>query len=899
MLAVWLAAAFAADPPGAEFFETRVRPVLVENCQKCHGAKKQEGGLRLDSRAALLKGGESGPALVPGDPAKSRLLQAIRHSPDLSPMPPESKPMPAATVEAIASWVKEGAVWPESAGYAAGSDVAAAAKKHWAFQPIADPKPPAVKNESLVQTPIDRFLLAALEAKGLSYAAPADRATLIRRASFDLVGLPPTPEEVKAFIDDPVPTPAAFAKVVERLLDSKHYGERWGRHWLDVARYADTKGYVFQEERKYPFAYTYRDWTIKAFNDDMPFDRFVKSQLAGDKLAAKGDKNGLAGMGYLTVGRRFLQDNNEIIDDRIDVVSRGLLGLTVSCARCHDHKFDPIPSADYYSLYGVFASSHEPKDLPVLASAPADEAVRRDFEKKEAERRAVFDKFVAEQIEAVRKRLHGQAKDLLELALATDGKTDHPKFGELAKARNLNERMLRGWLNRWNQTIQLARQAKDPALEPWFRLASAKPAEFAAAARKLATDLKAARRDGSLGGAFQTPVADRADLAKRYAALIEKSPSSPDVRKALARFFDGTGPFAVNAENVQQLLDRPARNKFVEMKKNVDELSANHPGAAPRAMVMMDNDRPMQPRVFLRGNPGRPGPQVPRQFLAVVGGDKRAPFKDGSGRLELAEAIVDPANPLTARVYVNRVWAYRFGRGLASTPSDFGLRSDPPSHPELLDYLARQFVANGWSTKKLHRLMMNSRAYQQASVGDARLAQVDPENKLLGKFPRQRLDWESLRDAMLAVGGNLDRAIGGRAVELFSAKAAVRRTVYGFVDRQNLDPAYRTFDFATPDATNPQRFVTIVPQQGLFLLNHSFSLEQAKLAAARPEVGAAPDDGARIDRLYALLFARKPTDDEANLGKRFLSDKSAAAGASTLERYVHALLLTNEFTYVD
>ncbi|HEV3021108.1 MAG TPA: DUF1549 and DUF1553 domain-containing protein, partial [Pirellulales bacterium] len=508
----------------------------------------------------------------------------------------------------------------------------------------------------------------------------------LRRASFDLTGLPPTAAEVDAFEQDPAPD--AFAKVLDRLLASPRYGERWGRHWLDVARYADTKGYVFTEERRYAYAYTYRAYVIKAFNDDLPYDQFILEQLAADRLAAEGqsaDPSRMAAMGFLTLGRRFLNNQHDIIDDRIDVTARGLLGLTVACARCHDHKFDPIPTKDYYSLYGVFASSSEPKEGPLLAQPQqTPEFVAFDKELK-AREQAVAD------------------------------------FKEKNKA------------------------------------------ELAAKNRKF-------------------------------------------------------------------------RDELTALQKKVDAWKAASPAAPPRAMVLEDLPQPREPHVLLRGNPGNEGPKVPRQFLAVLAGDKRQPFKNGSGRLELAHAIASPDNPLTARVLVNRVWLHHFGNALVRTPSDFGVRSEPPTHPALLDWLAATFMDDGWSLKRLHRLILLSSAYQQASDERADCAALDPENRLLWRMNRRRLDFESMRDSYLAVSNGLDRALGGRPIDIWAPPFSPRRSVYAYLDRQDLPGVFRVFDFANPDVSNDQRPRTTVPQQALFAMNSPFVLDQVRRLAARPEV---------------------------------------------------------------
>ncbi len=727
-----------------DFFEKSVRPVLIASCQKCHGPQKQSSELRLDSRAAILKGGSSGPAIVPGKPDESLLVQAVAHSHDELKMPPKGK-LSAPDVAALRRWVEMGAPWgdpPASAPSAAAAITVKTASDsgagHWAFAPLRPATVPTVKNRAWVRSPVDAFVLARLEREGIAPSVPADKRTLIRRATLDLLGIPPTAAEIDAFAADPAAD--AFARVVDRLLASPQYGERWARHWLDVARYADTKGYVFTEERKYPFAYTYRDYVIRSFNADLPFDQCLLQQIAADQLDLQGDPGPLAAMGFLTVGRRFLKDINEIIDDRIDLIGRGLLGLTVGCARCHDHKYDPIPSADYYSLYGVFASSIEPaeNDLPPIRLAGA---------------------------------------------------------GNVAAPAN-----------------------------PQPRTGKEKP-------RK-----EAARKDG------------------------KKDPAGPVV---------------------------------------------------PRAMVLRDAPTPVDPHIFVRGNPGRPGKPVPRQFLKGRAGPERKPFATGSGRLELARAIVDPANPLTPRVLVNRVWQWHFGQALVTTPSDFGLRSDPPSHPDLLDDLARSFLDSGWSIKALHRRIMLSSTNQQSSELRPDCLERDPQNRWLWRYNRQRLDFEAMRDSVLAVAGTLDTTMGGPSVALQETPLPTRRTVYGFIDRQNLDGVYRTFDFAVPDATSPKRFVTTVPQQALFLMNSPFVQQQAgKLAMTVSREGDSstnsstnpstnPDEN-QVCRLYRRVLGRSPEPSELALGAAFLNRKESAPDAlSPLAQLAQVLILTNEFLFVD
>lgn len=728
-------------PQTVEFFEKRIRPVLVEHCFECHGPKKQKAGLRLDSRTALLRGSDGGPVVNPGDPDKSPLIQAIRHQGELK-MPPKQK-LSDESIEALTLWVKMGVPWPEAVTRTA--DDADAWKKHWSFQPVRPPKIPPVKDPGLAQTPIDHFVLAKLDSKGWTPAKPADRRTLIRRASFDLIGLPPPPDEVEAFVNDP--SANAFARAVDRLLSSPHFGERWGRYWLDVARYADERGYVgVRVDRIYPFAFTYRDWVIRSFNEDLPYDRFVQEQLAADQLVSGDDRRALAAMGFLTVGRRFLNNQHDIIDDRIDVIARGMLGLTVTCARCHDHKFDPIPTRDYYSLYGVLASSQEPEDLPVLDP-----------------------------------------------------------------------------------------QARGPALE-----------------------------------AFE---------------------------KELQRLEEAKATFVRDNEAMRKEKPSKYREELKPFDNNIRQLHATHPGAPPRGMVLVDRPDPVRPHVFLRGNPTNQGPEVPRQFLHVLAGEQRKPFQRGSGRLELAQAIAGKDSPLTARVMVNRIWLHLFGAGLVRTPSDFGLRSELPSHPELLDYLALRFMEEGWSIKKTIRLIMLSRVYQQASDGNPDYPRTDPDNRLLWRMNRRRLDFEAMRDSFLAVADRLDPTLGGRPVSLASTPFSRRRTIYGFIDRQNLPGMFRSFDFASPDTHSPQRFTTTVPQQALFLLNSPFVVEQAKHLAGRADTGP-PEQ--RIRQLHRLLYGRDPTSEEKALGLRFLEMAGESKGSLTAwEKYSQVLLLANEFAFVD
>jgi cytochrome c553 len=788
-----------------DFFENRIRPVLVNQCYRCHSAAdgKTKGGLALDSREGLFKGGDSGPAVVPGNPDKSPLIKAVRYTDANLQMPPKGEKLPDSTIADLVSWVRMGAPDPRT-GKAKYGTAAAARAQHWAWQPVKKLTPPKVSQEDWIANPIDAFVLAKLEEKNMKPSAPADRRTLIRRATFDLIGLPPSPEEVKAFVEDT--SKDAYEKLIDRLLKSPHYGERWGRYWLDVARYSDTKGEAARrrETPVFPYAWTYRDYVIRAFNEDKPFHQFIVEQIAADKIPNNKDRTSLAALGFLTVGDHFNGNANDVINDRIDVVTKAFQALTVSCARCHDHMFDPIPQRDYYSLHGIFASCMEPRELPII-DGPIDKTAAKEYWAKRTE---------------LQTKLEG---------------------GGGAKGKD--------------------KKAQD-------------------------------------------------------------------------------------------------RNKL-ELQASIEALDVNHPGAPGRAMILEDKEKPADSPIFLRGEAQNKGDIVPRRYLEVVSGPVRKPFYFGSGRLELAYAIANRANPLTPRVIMNRLWLHHFGEGIVTTPDDFGTQSAPPSHPELLDWLSMTFMDSSWSLKRMHKIIMLSNTYQQSSANNPRFAQIDPFNRLLWRANIRRLEFEPLRDSILAMGGELDRTVGGRAVNLAGepgagrtrglGKAAgelrphgaysTRRTVYGYIDRANLAEMFNHFDFASPEMPTGKRYETIVPQQALFLMNSPLVIEQARNVVERRDFQAIADPEDRIAFLYGLIFQREPTPIEFKLGLGFFDDaplgasssgeiplpeKSAAkvaagggktpAGKSpnstaariamlkplnTWAEFAHALLLTNEASYVN
>ncbi len=887
----------AAEPPKPtaeqiEYFEKKVRPVLAEHCYSCHGAKKQNAGLRLDTAAGLKQGADSGPVVIAGDPAKSRLILSVERKGDF-PMPPKQA-LPAEAVAALSEWIKAGAVFPETNTTTNDADP----RTHWAFQPVRDP----VIQKGLADHPIDSLVLARLRDKGLSLSPSADRRTLIRRAYYDLIGLPPTAKEVEAFVADT--DPAAWEKLIDRLLASSHYGERWARFWLDVARYSDTKGYVFQEDRNFPYAYAYRDYLIRSFNDDKPYNQMILEQLAADRLPLGDDKRALAAMGFLTLNRRFLNNTHDIIDDRIDVTTRGLMGLTVTCARCHDHKYDPIPAKDYYSLYGVFASSVEPKELPLIEEVKRTPEVIA-FEKELAKRETELKEFTAKRYEAARARLRTPESIGDHIRGVMDfGTRPGDQLQGFVRERDLNAFVF----GRWRSYLAEQSKAGSPVFTPLVALHAIPEADFENNApgvlAALAKDQKKPVNPLVMKALTEAKPKTFKAAANALAKLIADQAAGkgePSPAEAPIRAITGQGsPVDVALADLEKIQNRADRDAIRALQRKVDAFKATSPAAPPRAMVL--NDGPLfQPYVFLRGNAGNHGPKVPRQFVEIAAGVERKPFTEGSGRLELAKAIASPENPLTARVMANRVWLYHFGQGLVRTPSDFGIRSDAPTHPELLDWLASRFIEDGWSIKKLHKRIMLSATYQQASGVSAEMYKTDPENRLLTHQNRRRLDFEALRDSMLRVAGKLDDTTFGKPVDVFKAPFSGRRTIYGIIDRVNMPGTLRAFDVASPDQHSPQRFQTTVPQQALFLMNSPFVSEMAKAVVNRPAFIAAKSPDEKITALYRLVLSRKPTPEELAIGQEFtaLAVRSTDPTFNPWVQYAQVLLLSNEFAFVD
>jgi hypothetical protein len=852
-------AAFAA--PGDEHFEIRIRPLLVERCLPCHGASAASG-LQLDSRPGLLKGGKRGPAAVPGNPADSLLLQAVRHSHTTLRMPPD-KPLTAVEVSALETWIRDGAPWP----------AAAAAPRASARLWSAEPLPPVTGS-------IDTRVRAALQAKGIPANPRADRRTILRRLYADLTGIPPTPAEAAQFLNDR--STGAVANLVDKLLASPRFGERWGRHWLDVARFGEDD-FTGTQPKPYPNAWRYRDWVIQSFNDDLPYDQFVTAQLAADLLPGDNAKL-IGGLGLFGLGPWYYgitqppQARADERHDRVDMVTRGFLGLTAACARCHDHKYDPISQRDYYAIAGVFASS-EYKEYPL---APAAEVAAYDAAQK---RIKTIEKEIEQFLSAQREQLalifaRQSAAFLLEQPGVDPG---------IAK--------------QWKE--YLAKPEEDhPFLQPWLRATTA-PAKEAAASDFQQTLLNVieqkrqiddANRQAVIRGVNFNVKRRKIILPFNYDSDADFNPGSDVPTQSLDRErFQLWHKFIGRSGAVYRLEGDEVEKRLTgEWKRHLDNLRAElkrEKESAPKPYGYFhglgEHEEPVDLPLNRRGNPTDLGPVVPRQFLPCLSGSSPAPLSEGSGRLQLARAIVD--HPIAARVMANRIWAWLFGSGVVRTPSNFGLMGERPANRALLDYLAARFRQQRFSVKALIREIVLSEAYLQSSASAGAGATLDPDNRLFWRANRRRLDAEAIRDSILAASGELDASMFGESAEL--ADNNLRRTVYVKVGRYQQNETLALFDFPSTSVHVEQRGVTNVPLQKLFFLNSGFIRLRAEALAARLEKQA-PAASDRISAAYNLLFHRSPSATERTAAMGFLSN-------DTWPRYAQVLLSSNEFLYVD
>jgi mono/diheme cytochrome c family protein len=894
----------AAQNASADFFESRIRPILAANCFDCHTTDKK-GGLRLDSREALLQGGESGPAIAPGKPDESLLIQAVKQIAGAPKMPYGRPKLKAEDIDALVEWVRGGAPWPATSTAAAPAPVAshrpitAEQRAFWSFQPLQRAAVPAVRDESWPKTDIDRFVLAKLEHEGLHPVAVADRLALIRRATLDLTGLPPTPDEVDAFLKDR--SPDAFAKVVDRLLASPRYGEAWGRMWLDVARYGeddyrslDPKGRGYNP---YPNAYLYRDWVVKAFNDDMPYDRFVRAQLAADLLTDESRVRMLPALGFLGLGPWYYDNGAVEIthaderNDRVDVVGRGLLGLTVACARCHDHKYDPIPTSDYYALSGVFLDS-EYHEYPLAPKAVVDDY--KAEEKKIEKKQDLLDEFLEKESEQLAQTLVFQASKYMQAAWQVTGEPKKDKAA-LIESEKLDYELFDRWLRFLDKP-----PAFYPYLKRWQEMI--KRGGTKAEAKKLGDDFQSVLVDVVLA---HREVQDENDIirAKALPGTKKKQPANlPNEFITNDDFCPGCGlelkslpaeqnalysdvfQRDLNAAPVPGQAPKPALLSFFgwglerqlgpdrraliqALRDDIDAMQKALPEKYAYVHGVQDVATPVQPKINLRGSPYRLGDEVPRGFLSIFSDDEPRTFTKGSGRLELADAILD--QPIATRVIVNRIWKGHFGTGLVDTPSNLGANGERPSNPELLDYLARYFVDHKLSIKTLHREIMLSATYQLGTASSAAAIEKDGGDRWYWRASERRMTAEQIRDSVLFVSGSLDLKMGGPSAPL--TPYYTRRTIYGRVSRYRLDEYLQLFDFPSASQSAEKRFSTNVPLQRLFFMNSDFMQQQAERLAER--VAAEATDEARIQKAYRLIFGRAATPAEVTAGRDFLASE--------------------------
>lgn len=830
-----------------EFFETRIRPVLADHCFRCHSedAEKLKGDLKLDSLAGLLRGGDLGPSLNLEEPESSLFLEAIRwKSRDLE-MPPKA-PLPAPVQADLEKWVLMGAPWPGSSKESidltseeGGYDFEVA-KKHWAFQPVQKPETPTgAKGRE-----IDWFVQRKLVEHKLKPSLEAPRHTLIRRAYLTMIGMPPTPEQTAEFVEGRI----SWNDVIEKLLASQHYGARWGRHWLDVARFSDGYG-GFLDGGKFDEAWRYRDWVINSLNEDMPYNRFLELQLAGDILEP--EKNAIA-TGFIALGPQYGNDGGdaqsiaiakiETLDDRVDTVGRGLLGLTIACARCHDHKFDPIPTIDYYSIAGIFQNTGI-REFPLVPQSEVDtwNAEIRSIE----DYRQETNKMLKVRGDELLKR---ELNRLPEYALAA---LEYQKLDPKPKnMRNwAREQGLVGVIFDYAQPFFAGPKntSKIPEVDSWF-----------------------VNRSAESLVEFQKFLSEQRDENTR--------------KDFINRIFHG--------HFLQDLLE-DHDERFSEMIKaryeEIKKLEKNKPPKYAFGHALREDGKGNM-KVAIRGNLLKPGEEAPRRFLRILNEDQPE-FTEGSGRRELATAVIDPLNPLTARVFVNRVWGWHFGHGIVRTPSNFGVLGEAPTHPHLLDWLAAEFVANGWSLKDLHRRILKSETWRQSSQFDEASFSADGDNRFLWRMNPQKITAEVWRDSVLFVSQELNLTLGGKPFD--NPDTDLRRTIHSRASRNGdqfkTDLFLRLFDFPVPRASVAKRTPTITPQQSLFLLNNNFVGKRAEALAKLMEKESDP-----VNFAYRTLFSRNPNSSELAVGQQFLSEHP-----ESMKRYAHALIASNEFLFSE
>lgn len=882
----------AAETPAAgkvEFFEKRIRPLLIERCYECHAGQERSGGLVLDHRGGWVSGGDSGPAIVPGEPDTSRLVEAVRYNNLNLQMPPDGR-LAADEIRLLEEWVARGAADPRTApasvedmtdatpADAKGGAVAATGmsiedgRRFWSMQPLATAAIPEVSDRNWSQTAIDPFILSPLEAAAIGPAPAADRRTLIRRLSFDLIGLPPTPAEIAHFLNDP--RPEAYNHLVERLLSSPHYGERWGRHWLDVVRYADSNG--LDENLAFGQAWRYRDYVIRAFNEDKPFDQFLMEQVAGDLLPHASHETRTA-TAFLALGAKVLAEPDreklmmDTIDEQIDTTGKAFLGMTLGCARCHDHKFDPLKQSDYYALAAIFRSTRTFADSNTGAikhwyehrfeMSDAQRAELAEFDQTIAAKNGAAAQFKGAAYAKLRSETVAAAHRYLAAASEFSNTSPFSLVQSVAQKYGLHPRVL----FHCRQHLHARRDA--PFEAKWHELVDAgQPPEGIERTFQQLFTSAASPPEPEANAAIGDTVGDSAEV------------TSPDplLEHARAALADASGFLALPPQP-QFALDASTLSEYYALLEQARLVESSAPDEAS-AMGVSDGPTFSSLPIHIRGSHYNLGEPVEREFPEVMryASVQQVLPRNESGRLELAQWMSSSQHPLTARVYVNRIWQWHFGRGLVPTTENFGALGDRPSHPELLDWLARNFIESGWSTKELHRLIVLSSTYRQASSRpDAAVAErIDPENKLLWKFPVRRLEAELIRDAVLSVAEQLDTTIGGKSVPLRNRQfvfdhtsidhtryESKRRALYLPVIRNNVYTLFEQFDFPDPTTPTGSRHETVVAPQALLMLNDPLVLDAAERFARRVTSSRSVEQE-RIDLAYELAFGRTPTELE-------------------------------------
>ncbi len=946
-----------------DFFEKKVRPLLVEKCLECHGDDPDDiqGGLRLTSRAEILSGGDSGPAIVPGKPKQSLLVDCINYG--KYEMPPDEK-MSAAEIAIFVKWIEMGAPDPRDAsGKSARQKIdMAQARKHWSYQIPKRPAMPLPKNVAWPKSNIDRFILLKLEQQKIEPVKLADRTTILRRAYTTLIGLPPTVQQIDQFVKDPLPFDQAFANVVDQLLASKHFGERWGRHWLDVARFAESSG--GGRSLMFPHAWRYRDYVIQAYNEDRRYDQFIREQIAGDLLTASNDRERakqITGTGFLALGpTNYEQQDKEflrmdVIDEQIDTIGRAFMGLTIGCARCHDHKFDPISTQDYYALVGIFKSTESLVDGNVssyvtTSISPMRDKIERDLHLKKIE----VAKIKLEQYKDKLRKLGGDPETLLA------GKPRKKRTGKplgivvdnrAAKTMGVwkSSRHVKNFLGQdYVHDIDQGKGKKSAVFEPKLRRGGKYEVRMSYTAggnRASNVPVTIDHQDGKkivyvnqsknppIDGQFISLGQYRFEADNVASVTISNKNTDGHVIVDAIQFIPvgllarqnktkQGRPSGKNKKNKKAITPFDDEPKSTELQvaeaavksfdKMLRELKKNPP--KPRDIAMSVGERKtVDSPVHIRGHVRNVGKTaVPRGFLTVcspVGAKHQLP-KNQSGRLELANWIADAKHPLTARVYVNRVWRHLFGVGLVATTDNFGVMGTKPSHPELLDHLACQFVADGWSTKKLIRRIMLSRVYQLSTDHNERASKIDPENRLLWRANRRRVDVEVLRDSVLMIAGQLDLKAGGRTIRKITAYDlgykfnTNRRSVYVPAFRNSMLDFFETFDGPNPNLVTGHRNTSTLPTQALFLLNNPKIIEMSRAAA---EKMLSENRNRSIEEktiaTYRKTLGRYPTKAEIRQAEQFITkfqpENKQQAEREAWSSFIHALFASIEFRYID